>query len=185
MKVTPDAAPKDTLAAWQKIVSIRDRAANGEDFAALAKQYSDDPSAKQNGGNLGYFTAMGMYINSKTVHIKPKLATYRSQFAPRFGYHIIKVYDKRPASRVEVSHIFLSGIDDKTKNKAFEVYDQLKGGRNWDDVVNKTMKIRTRGIVVENFYDWLSAIFLPFPNSKQRRCRCRTQATSPIHSSRK
>jgi peptidyl-prolyl cis-trans isomerase SurA len=134
VRVPLDAAPKDTLVAWQKIVSIRDRAVKGEDFAALAKQFSDDPSAKQNGGNLGYFTAMGMVYQFEDGAYKTKVGEISQPVRSRFGYHIIKVYDRRPASKVEVSHIFIGGTDDQTKNKAFEVYDQLKGGRNWDEV---------------------------------------------------
>ena len=137
VRVTSDAAPKDTLAAWQKIVSIRERAVKGEDFSALAKQFSEDPSAKQNGGNLGYFTAMGMVYQFEDGAYKTKVGEISQPVRTRFGYHIIKVYDKRPASKVEVSHIFLAGTDEKTKDKAFEVYDQLKGGRNWDDVVKQ------------------------------------------------
>jgi peptidyl-prolyl cis-trans isomerase SurA len=134
VKLSPDAAPKDTLEAWQKIMSIRDRAVQGEDFSALASQFSDDPSAKQNGGNLGYFTAMGMVYQFEDGAYKTKVGGISQPVRTRFGYHIIKVYDRRPASKVEVSHIFLAGTDDKTKNKAFEVYDQLKGGRSWDEV---------------------------------------------------
>lgn len=134
VRLSPDATPKDTLAAWEKIMSIRDRAVKGEDFAALAKELSDDPSAKQNGGNLGYFTAMGMVYQFEDGAYKTKVGEISQPVRTRFGYHIIKVYDRRPASKVEVSHIFLAGTDDKTKNKAFEVYDQLKGGRSWDEV---------------------------------------------------
>ncbi|HEX8059359.1 MAG TPA: peptidylprolyl isomerase, partial [Cyclobacteriaceae bacterium] len=135
--VSPDALPKDTLAAWQKIVAIRDRAVKGEDFGALAKQFSDDPSAKQNQGNLGYFTVMGMVYQFEDGAYKTKVGEISQPVRTRFGYHVIKVTDRRPASKVEVSHIFFGGTDDRTKNKAFEVYDQLRGGRNWDEVVRE------------------------------------------------
>ncbi len=137
VRLTPEAEPKDTLAAWQKIISIRERAFKGEDFAALAKEFSDDPSAKQNGGYLGYFTAMGMVYQFEDGAYRTKVGEISQPIRTRFGYHIIKVLDKRPASKVEVSHIFLSGTDNKTKDRAFEVYDQLKGGRSWDDVVKQ------------------------------------------------
>jgi peptidyl-prolyl cis-trans isomerase SurA len=56
----------------------------------------------------------------------------------QFGYHIVKVYDRQPArGEVEVSHILLragSPDDNKVKAKIFDVYDQLKAGRNWDEV---------------------------------------------------
>jgi peptidyl-prolyl cis-trans isomerase SurA len=134
VRLSPDATPNDTLAAWRRIVSIRNRAVGGEEFSTLAKEFSDDPSAKQNGGNLGYFTAMGMVYQFEDGAYKTKVGEISQPVRTRFGYHIIKVVDRRPASKVEVSHIFLSGNDDRTKNKAFEVYDQLKGGRSWDEV---------------------------------------------------
>eukprot|EP01031_Cornospumella_fuschlensis_P050554 gene50554-61842_t len=56
--VTPDAAPSDTLAKFKKIQDIRKKAMAGADFEDLAKQYSEDPSAQQNSGALGYFTAL-------------------------------------------------------------------------------------------------------------------------------
>lgn len=135
VNVTPEAAPKDTLAAWQKIISIRERAVKGEDFGELAKQLSDDPTAKQNAGMLGYFTAMKMVYQFEEAAYNTKVGEISQPIRTRFGYHLIKVYDRRPASgEVEVSHILFGGTDDKTKNKAFEVYDQLKAGRNWDEL---------------------------------------------------
>jgi peptidyl-prolyl cis-trans isomerase SurA len=138
VNVVADAAPKDTLAAWQKIQSIRDRAVKGEDFGKLAAELSDDPSAKQNAGMLGYFTAMQMVYQFEDAAFKTKVGEISQPVRTRFGYHIIKVYDRRPASgEVEVSHILINGTDLKSKNKAFEVYEQLKGGRNWNDLAKE------------------------------------------------
>ncbi|MEM9391031.1 MAG: peptidylprolyl isomerase [Bacteroidota bacterium] len=60
IKLSENANPEDTLKAFQKINEIRERAVSGEDFAELAKEFSEDPSAKTNGGNLGYFTSFQM-----------------------------------------------------------------------------------------------------------------------------
>lgn len=138
INVTPDAPSKDTLAAWQKITSLRERALKGEDFGELAKQFSEDPTAKQNAGMLGYFTAMKMVYQFEEAAYKTKPGEVSQPVRTRFGYHIIKVYDRRPASgEVEVAHILFGGTDDKTKNKAFEVYDQLKAGRSWDELAKE------------------------------------------------
>jgi peptidyl-prolyl cis-trans isomerase SurA len=135
INASPDALPADTLAAWQKIQSIRDRVMKGEDFGKLASELSNDPSAKENGGSLGYFTAMAMVYQFEDAAFKTKVGEVSQPIRTRFGYHIIKVFDRRPASgEVEVSHILLGGTDDQTKNKAFEIYDQLKGGRKWEDL---------------------------------------------------
>ncbi|RZK31276.1 MAG: hypothetical protein EOO63_04600 [Hymenobacter sp.] len=55
IRVAPDASPADTLAAYQKVVALRQRVADGGDFGAIATASSEDPSARENGGKLGYF----------------------------------------------------------------------------------------------------------------------------------
>jgi peptidyl-prolyl cis-trans isomerase SurA len=135
VSITGEATPADTLAAYQKIQAIRQRVVNGEDFGKLANELSEDPSAKQNNGMLGYFSAMAMVYQFEDAAFKTKPGDVSQPIRTRFGYHIIKVYDRRPASgEVEVSHILLGGTDEKTRNKAFEIYDQLKGGRSWDEL---------------------------------------------------
>jgi peptidyl-prolyl cis-trans isomerase SurA len=137
-----EATPDDTLKAYNKIADIKKRVLAGEDFEKLAKELSEDPSAKMNGGNLGYFTALQMVYpfeegayNTKVGEISPIIRT-------RFGYHIIKVLDKTNSrGQVEVSHILLrtsKGNETKVKDKIFEIYDQLKSGRNWDELCKES-----------------------------------------------
>ena len=62
VKVSETALPKDTLDAYNKILKIRARIVKGEDFNKVAaeKGISDDPSSKDNGGDLGFFTSLQM-----------------------------------------------------------------------------------------------------------------------------
>ncbi|MBL4586304.1 MAG: peptidylprolyl isomerase, partial [Flavobacteriales bacterium] len=55
LKIGPDALPKDTLEVYNRIMSIRKQALKGN-FASLARKNSEDPSAKDNGGDLGWFS---------------------------------------------------------------------------------------------------------------------------------
>ena len=139
--VKPDAAPSDTLDAYHKISDLRQRALAGQNFETLAKEYSEDPSAKMNNGNLGYFTALQMVYPFEDASYKTKIGEISPIVRTRFGYHIIKVLDRRPArGEVEVSHILLrtgKGNEAKIKNTIFEIYDQLKGGRTWDELCNE------------------------------------------------
>lgn len=67
----------------------------GEDFATLAKENSLDPGSKDNGGSLGYFSKGQMVPDFEAVAFKLKKGEVSDPIKTRFGYHIIKVSDKR------------------------------------------------------------------------------------------
>ncbi|NJN41962.1 MAG: hypothetical protein HC811_06795 [Flammeovirgaceae bacterium] len=134
---SPETKPEDTVKAFNKIVEIKNRAERGEDFAELAKQLSEDPSAKQNGGDLGYFTAMQMVYPFETGAYETIPGKLSQIVRTRFGYHIIKVIDKRPArGEVEVSHILIPASE-TAKGRIFNAYDQLQSGREWSEVCSE------------------------------------------------
>ncbi|MFY8036145.1 MAG: peptidylprolyl isomerase, partial [Cyclobacteriaceae bacterium] len=88
--------------------------------------------------DLGYFTAMQMVYPFEQAAYNTGVGSLSSIVRTRFGYHLLKVADRKPArGEVEISHILLrtsSPTDAKAKNTAFEIFDQLKAGRNWDDL---------------------------------------------------
>lgn len=134
----PEAAPADTLIAFQKLTDIKNRIQQGEDFEKLARELSEDPSAKYNGGDLGYFTALQMVYPFEDAAYRTPIGGLSPIIRTRFGYHLINVMDRKPArGEVEVSHILLrtgTSDDAKVRSNAFAVYDQLKGGRIWEEV---------------------------------------------------
>ncbi len=139
INVKPEASPEDTLAAYNKIIGIRNRVIAGEDFGTLAAAVSEDPSAKTNQGNLGYFTAMQMVYPFEAMAYQTKVGEVSLPVRTRFGYHIIKVTDRRPArGEVEVSYIMIrtgEGKDnEKAKNTIFTVFEQSQGGMSWDEL---------------------------------------------------
>ncbi len=90
LMVDENASPEDTLAAYNKIMSIRDRIVKGgEDFGTVAAETSQDPSAKENKGNLGYFTAFRMVYAFENGAYKTDLNQVSMPVRSRFGYHII------------------------------------------------------------------------------------------------
>ncbi|MAZ55922.1 MAG: peptidylprolyl isomerase [Flavobacteriales bacterium] len=140
------ADPNDTIEAYNTILGIRERIANGEDFVSLAKTFSEDPSVKENNGDLGYFTALYMVYPFETAAYETKVGSVSEPVKTRFGYHVIKVNDKR-ASRgeVKVAHIMIR-IDDKqqnsqnlSKDKIYEIYDSLivNSGSNFGELAQK------------------------------------------------
>jgi peptidyl-prolyl cis-trans isomerase SurA len=131
--------PETERAALQKILGIRERALKGESFEALAASFSDDPSVKINQGNLGYFTALQMVYPFEMAAYQTPEGGISEPVKTQFGYHILKINDRRPSSgEVEVSHILLRTGENKdnaeAKNKAFEIYDQLQSGVSWDEL---------------------------------------------------
>jgi peptidyl-prolyl cis-trans isomerase SurA len=143
IRVAPDATPQDTLAAYQKIEKIRQQALAGTDFGQLARTESEDPSAKENAGKLGYFTAMQMVYPFETAAYKTPVGQVSQPIRTRFGYHVIKVNDKRTAQgEIKVAHLMIRSnanapkADSITaKKKIDELYSRLKKGENWDKLV--------------------------------------------------
>ena len=143
IRAAPDAAPSDTLAAYNKVLALRQLAVGGEDFAKLARSNSEDPSAKENSGKLGYFTAMQMVYPFESAAYKTPVGQISAPIRTRFGYHIIKVNDRRAAQgEIKVAHLMIrmnanaAKSDSLTaKKKVDELYSRLKKGENWDKLV--------------------------------------------------
>ena len=143
IRVAPDATPQDTLAAYQKLEKIRQQVLGGADFSQLARSQSEDPSAKENGGKLGYFTAMQMVYPFESTAYKTPVGQVSSPVRTRFGYHLIRVNDKRAAQgEIKVAHLMIrmnasaAKADSLTaKKKVDELYNRLKKGENWDKLV--------------------------------------------------
>jgi peptidyl-prolyl cis-trans isomerase SurA len=131
IKVDQHGSPEDTLEAYNKIAEIREKAVSGDaDFIELAKKYSDDESVKRNDGHLGWFTVFGMVYPFETVAYETPVGEVSDIVRTRFGYHIIKVEDKRPAKgRIRVAHIMVLKPQDATekeKEKAVAKVEEIK-----------------------------------------------------------
>ena len=140
LMVDENATPADTLKAYKQIADIRNKAVAGEDFGDLAVKFSQDPSAKENKGELGYFSAFRMVYPFESAAFKTKKGDVSKPVRTRFGYHIIKVNDIRDnRGEVEVSHIMIAN-DSKTadegkttsKNTIDDIYTKLKQGESFD-----------------------------------------------------
>jgi peptidyl-prolyl cis-trans isomerase SurA len=139
--VKPDASPADTLQGYNTALAIKKQLLEGENFEEKVALYSEDPTAKSNKGNLGYFTALQMVFSFEEATYTGKPGDIVGPIRTRFGYHILKIGEDRPArGEVEVSHIMLrpgQRDETKTKNLIFEIHDQLRGGAKWEDLVKQ------------------------------------------------
>ncbi|WKN40598.1 peptidylprolyl isomerase [Tunicatimonas pelagia] len=141
IEVPENASAQDTLKAYQMADSLRALAQNGASFSMLAEQYSSDPSAASNGGDLGYFSALQMVYPFEKVAYSTSVGNVSNPVRTRFGYHIIKVNDKRPSQgKVKVAHIMIrpdSESDSATYQKARQVHQQLLTGADWNEMVER------------------------------------------------
>ena len=145
VKLDPNASPKDTLAAYNRLLGLKARIEKGEDFASVAKSKlgSEDPSVVNNGGDLGYFTAFQMVYPFEEKAYNTPVGTVSEPFRTRFGYHILKVTDKRPArGTIKVAHLMISTGREATtetrqnaEKKINEIYDSLMAGSSWEKMV--------------------------------------------------
>ena len=140
-----NALPKDTLIAYNKLVDIKKRLAKGESFDSLAIQNSDDPSAKNNKGNLGWFTSFYMIYPFENQAYWTSKGQVSPIFRTRFGYHIIKVMDRRFArGEVKVAHIMIQTgpsasqeLWNEAKLKIDSVYTKLLAGESFEKMANQ------------------------------------------------
>ena len=132
--------------AYDKAIKIRNSILNKElDFADAAKKFSDDQSAKYNDGNLGYFTAFMMVYDFESAAYNTNVGNISLPVKTKFGYHLIKVNDKRKAvGNVKVAHIMFKTAKDASEDQINEAYQKavnamnlLKDGDDFADVAER------------------------------------------------
>ncbi|MFY7669852.1 peptidylprolyl isomerase [Tenacibaculum sp. MEBiC06402] len=131
-------AKRDSTEIIKVLDSIKLRIKNGEDFGKLAREYSDDPSAKMNGGDLGYFNAFRMVYPFEKAAYETAVDNVSEPFKTRFGYHILKVTDKRMSKGAfEVAHILARDNSIVGKVKIDSVYQKLQNGASFEELAKK------------------------------------------------
>lgn len=137
----PNATPKDTLKAYNTLIEARNKILNGEKFEAVAKKYSKDPSVKQNGGKLGYFTAFSMVYPFENATYNTKKGEVSMPFRTQFGYHIVKINDRRPSKgEIKVAHIMIrekKGNPNYAKKQIRDIYNKYKQGEPFKNLAKQ------------------------------------------------
>ena len=135
--VDENAAPADTLAAYNKILEIRKKALAGEDFGKLAQENSQDTSAKESKGDLGYFSAFRMVYPFESGAFNTPKGQISMPVRTRFGYHLIKVNEIRPnRGEMLAAHIMLSKAtepskESEVKTKIDDIYKKIQQGESF------------------------------------------------------
>jgi peptidyl-prolyl cis-trans isomerase SurA len=104
MQVKPSEASKE--AALKKIMAIKEKLDAGEDFAELAKKYSEDPATAPRGGDLGFINRGDLVPEFESVAFSLKPGEVSGIVETQFGYHIIKLTEKR-GDKIQASHILI------------------------------------------------------------------------------
>lgn len=130
--------PEDTLKAFNKITEARNRIIKGEAFDKVAKEVSEDPSAKENGGDLGYFYAFRMVYDFEEAAYSVKEGEVSEPFRTRFGYHIVKRTGTRLSKgERQVAHILITDGTATGKAKIDSVYAKLQNGEDFKKLASQ------------------------------------------------
>ncbi|MCK4569208.1 MAG: peptidylprolyl isomerase [Bacteroidales bacterium] len=154
IKVDENALPADSLLAYKKIMTVRDRIFAGEDFTVVAAETSDDPSArdretqgqmrKGNGGDLGYFTVFDMVYPFESGAYSTAVGEISMPVRTAYGYHIIKATDRQEAmGKATVAHLYLSMPKNATaqdslrkENEINDLYQRMLDGEKFESLVS-------------------------------------------------
>ncbi len=145
VQIPEGSSPADTLSAYNKAIEVRSRAMKGEDFAALAKQFSSDPSAVDNGGYLGYFKGFQMVLPFEDGAFNTPVGEVSAPVRSSFGYHIIKVHNRRKSpGEVMVAHIMRAASADapdevrmQAEKEIFDILYKLKMGGSFEELAKE------------------------------------------------
>lgn len=146
VRLDENANPADTLAAYKKIMALKKRLDKGESFEKVAKENSEDPSAKTNEGNIGWFTVFGTIYPFETVAYGLKPGEVSGPVRTEFGYHLVKLNNSRPArGQIHTAHILVrfpenatQADKDAAKKKIDSVYNLILTNKlSFEDAVNQ------------------------------------------------
>lgn len=136
------ATPEDSVKAFMKADTIIKRLKNGDSFDVVAREMSDDQSAKTNSGDLYYFTAGMTVPEFEDAIYDLKVGEYtKKPVRTMFGLHVVKLTDKKKRNEsIRAAHILIQDIKDSTGkvldsttsyNKIKEISDKIKNGEDF------------------------------------------------------
>ncbi len=140
VEIGPAAAPKDTLEKYEEAMRIKKRIQNGADMAQVAREV--DKNARNNGGDLGYFSALYMVYPFETACYNAKVNEVVGPVRTQFGYHIIRVEDRIPnRGEITTAHIMKRIPQNATeadkevaRMKIDEIYQKLQDGAKFEEL---------------------------------------------------
>lgn len=119
----------DTNAAAKKLGEVMARLGKKEDFLNVARELSEDPSARSNKGDIGYITVFTLPYAIENVIYSVAPGKISKPFTSKTGYHIFKnLGERKAAGKIKAQQILLAfppGADEATKKRAGVLADSL------------------------------------------------------------
>lgn len=135
----------DTMTGRRRLDEVLSRLKKGEDFQALARQFSDDPSAKDNKGDLSYITVFTLPYELENVIYNTAPGTWSRPYRSKAGYHLFKnVGERKALGRIKIQQILLAfppDADDNRKKQiarlADSLYKRVKAGDDFGKLAER------------------------------------------------
>lgn len=158
-RVDPGASDDEVEAVKKKASDVLALARAGQDFATLAKSYSQDPGSASQGGDLGYFARSQMIKEFADAAFSMKPGEISDLVRTQFGFHIIKVEDVRPEKELTFDEvkdrIRKKLIEEKAREMAHSKARDFGDAALADQDIAKTAA--RMGLSVVDVAEWLSA----------------------------
>lgn len=118
ISVEAGASEEDIESARLKAQEVVGKLNEGGDFAKLALEYSDDPSAEQNGGNLGYFGRGVMVPEFEEAVFSMEVGQISNPVRSEYGWHVIKLEEKKG----QIGSSFDDWLDEQKQNMSIWLF---------------------------------------------------------------
>jgi len=119
----------DTVAALKKLAELQDKLKATPDFLAVAKQFSEDPSAKTNSGDLGWITVFNLPYPLENLVYSTGVGKISQVYKSKAGYHIFKnIAERKDPGRIKALQILIAnppGADNSVKDANKKLADSL------------------------------------------------------------
>lgn len=140
--------------AQARVAEARAKLAGGADFAAVAREYSDDTASKDKGGDLGYFGRNKMVKEFEDAAFSAQPGKLVGPVKSSFGYHLIEVTDKRPAGQQPFdavkeqlrARLTAERSRDLADSKAKDLANRLSAKKPADASALKTLAAQNPGV---------------------------------------
>ena len=134
-----DAQPADTLKAYEKAMAAYGALKRGRKFNEVAREYSDDPSVKTNGGDIGYITVFTLPYELESLAYSTPVGKFSKPYRTGGGYHIfLNEHERKALGRIRIAQILFSfppgataAMRDDVRRRADSVYGKLQNGADF------------------------------------------------------